>query len=164
MKSLADISGLEPLEPWIADYLDRLSPGPRLQLARKIGRVLRRENARRIRANVQPDGSKMTPRKKRDPNRSARSERARKSGKMFRRIGMARNLRQRASADGVELFMDPNVQAVAARHHHGRTGTVGKKRDGTPIRVKYPKRRLLGIASADRDAVTDLMIGYLVES
>lgn len=161
MKSLAETSGLEPLEDWVGQYLDSLAPGQRLQLARKIGRVLRRENARRIRANVQPDGSKMEPRKKRDPNRSARSERARKGGKMFRRIGAARNLRQRATADGVELSIAAKVQAVAARHHHGRIGTVGKKRDGTPIRVKYPKRRLLGLANADRDAITDLVIGHL---
>lgn len=77
------------LEPFLAAYLNRLGPGQRRRVARKVGEALRRENVKRIAANVQPDGSAMEPKKKRKRMMDGKG-RVKRTGKMLPKIKLCR--------------------------------------------------------------------------
>jgi phage virion morphogenesis protein len=152
-------SGLEALEPWLEAVMNRLKPGERVQLSRKIGQMLRARNAKRIAGNVQPDGSPMEPRK---PRRDRRGKlRKSRQGKMFRQTGKVRNLKVRAFPDRVEIAFAPAVSGTAAVHHFGLMDKVEKT--PTAPKVRYPARHLLGIPAEDREAVMDAALKWLGE-
>ena len=152
---MAEDSGLEALEPWLEGYLNRLKPGQRMELARKIGQLLRRRNAARIAANIQPDGTAIEPRKPR--KRGGKQRR----GKMCQRVKLARNMTVRARADQVELSFKQPVAGTAAVHHFGLVDKV--EQSGTSPRVRYPSRKLFGIPAEDREAIMDEALAWLAK-
>lgn len=142
---------LEAIEPFIGEVLQSVEPGQRRKLMDKLMRAVRRANAQRIAANVEPDGAKMAPRKKRKGKR----------GKMFRRIGKQSSLRIRVSPDEGELrFANPLVEETAATHHFGLTGFVGRTRTGRVIRTKYDARRIIGFGK-EQDELLDEVLRHL---
>lgn len=156
---MAEPSGLEALEPWIEGYLAKLKPAERSKVARKIGIMLRRANARRIAANVQPDGSAMEPRR---PQKDRRGRLRARKGRMFAKTGKLRNMRVRPSPDGVEVDFARLVAGTAAVHHFGLIDKVDGRIPNS-IRVRYPARRLLGFSPADREAIMDEVIRWVGE-
>lgn len=144
---------LAELEPFLAAYLNRLGPAQRRKVARKVGEALRRQNARRIAANVEPDGSAMEPRKKRK-RMSKGKGRIKRAGKMFPKIKMARSMKIRATPDDVSVGFAGMIGQTAAAHHFGREDFVGRSADGRAIRAKYPERRLLGFSADDVEIIT----------
>lgn len=126
----------DQLETFLGRFVTALSPREMRGLASKIGQSLRRSNAKRIGANVEPDGGGMQARKPREGKRR---------GKMFRQLRQARVLKVRATADGVTVGFQGQAQKVAQVHHFGEEGIVGRTRDGRTIRARYAARRLLGI-------------------
>lgn len=150
---MSGAAGLDALEPWLDGYLQRLKPGQRMQLARKVGQLLRRLNAERILANVQPDGSAMEPRKE-------GKRRRRRKGKMFPRVGLARNLRVFPGHDEVELRFSAKVAGTASVHHFGLPDKVDKRIPNS-IKIRYPARQLLGIPPEDRDAIMEAALAWL---
>lgn len=148
---------LTALEPWLRGYLDRLTPREQLKVTRAIGAMLRKANADRIRANVQPDGSAMDPRK---PQQDRRGRIRKRKGKMFPKIALARNLKVRARSDEVEIEFAKNVSGAAAVHHYGLVSPVDKRIPHS-IRVRYPARRLLGFSAEDREAIMDAALSAL---
>ncbi len=146
---------LELLESWLESHLAALTPARRTALARKVGQVLRRANAKRIAANVEPDGSKMQPRK---PRPRLRDREKPKSGRMFPKLRLARNIAIRARADGVEVGYSGGPTAHTARaHQFGLVDRVGRTPDGAEVRARFPVRVLLGFAPEDREAILDLV-------
>lgn len=148
---------LSALEPWIAGYLARLQPAERLKVSRKIGAMLRQRNARRVRDNVNPDGSAMEPRR---VQRDRRGRIRQRKGKMFKKIELARNTKITARADSVELAFRPRVADTAAEHHFGLTAPVDRRIRGS-IRVRYAARRLFGIPANDREAIMDAVLSSI---
>lgn len=147
---------LTRIEPWLAALLANLTPGKRRTLARKIGQRLRRENAARIAANIEPDGGKMEPRK---PRRGRSDGRVRKKGRMFRKIALARNLKIDASPDQVAIQFLGSVRRTAEVHHFGKRDRVARFR-GAP-EAQYAARRLLGFGADDPDAVMEAALDHL---
>ena len=137
---------LTAIEPWLDGIMARLEPSERLKVARRIGQMLRRRNAERIRANVQPDGSPMEPRK---VTRDKRGRIRGRKGKMFPKTGLAKNMQIRADADQVEVSFKQSVAGAAKVHHYGLVDRVS--RNAGALRVRYPIRRLRGIHDEDRD-------------
>lgn len=156
---MTEASGLEALEPWAEHFLADLGPGERRKVFRKIGQMLRQRNSDRIKANVDPDGNAMPARRPHLDKRGRIKSRARK-GPMFRKLGLARNLRITTDADQVEVAFVRNVAAAAAVHHFGLVDAVDKRIPNS-IRVRYAARRLLGLPPADREAILDTMIDWL---
>lgn len=149
--------GLDALAPWLGGVLQKLEPGERLGLTRKIGKALRDANAARIRDNVQPDGTPMEPRKsKRDKRGRLRKRR----GRMFPKTSLARNLRAFARPDEIEVSFRPLVAGTAAVHHYGLTAPVDPKIRNS-IEVRYPARRLLGFAPADLELIDEEVGSWL---
>lgn len=151
---MADEVPLRALEGWVAALTARLKPGQRIRLARRIGTVLRRVNAKRITANVEPDGAKMEARKPRPAGKKASGRR----GRMFKRMGKLKSMRIRARADSVRIDFEPRLSRVARVHHFGLQDRVER---GEPARARYPRRRLLGLADTDREAIMDEVLGFL---
>lgn len=149
------------LEPYFAAYLNRLSLAQRRKIFRKIGMELRKANAKRIAANVEPDGSPMQRRRKRKRIKGANG-RIRRTKKMFPKIRLTKALRVRPGNEGVELsFVNPIVTKTAAAHQYGLTDFVGKTKAGKVVRTKYPARVLLGFGPEDLDEITDLALKLL---
>lgn len=146
--------GLDALAPWLGGVLQKLEPGERLGLTRKIGKALRDANAARIRDNVTPDGSPMEPRKAQSGKRG-RDKRGRlrkRKGRMFPKTSLARNLRAFARPDEIEVSFRPLVAGTAAIHHHGLTAPVDPE-NRKSIEIRYPARPLLGFAPEDLELI-----------
>lgn len=139
------ISGdLDQLETFLARFVAALSPREMRGLASKIGRSLRRSNAARITANVEPDGGAMQARRPRE---------GKARGKMFRKLRQARVLKIRPTSDGVTVGFTGQAQNVARVHHFGEEDVVGRTRDGRKIRARYAARRLLGVGELDEEQI-----------
>lgn len=151
---------LAELEPYLAALLARLGPAQRRRVARKMGEALRRQNARRIAANVQPDGAPMEPRKKRKRMMDGKG-RIKRTGKMFPKIKLARAMKIRASADEVSVGFEGGTGHTARAHQFGLTDFVGRTNSGKVVRTKYPERPLLGFGPDDLDAITDTALAML---
>lgn len=152
---------LDGLPAWLEARFAAITPGRRAAIARKIGQALRRANVKRIAANIQPDGSRMEPRKRRAPLRD-RKGKVVKSGKMFPKLRLAKSMTVRASADSVEVgYNNPMIASTARTHQFGLDGYVGRKPDGEEVRTRYPERVLLGFGPEDRDMVMELLMELL---
>jgi phage virion morphogenesis protein len=97
-------AGLDHLAPWLEGYLQRLAPTERRKFTRKLAKALRDANAKRIRDNVQPDGTPMEPRKS---QRDRRGRLRRRKARMFPKAALARNLRGVARTDEVVVSFRP---------------------------------------------------------
>lgn len=151
---------LAELEPFLAAYLNKLGPAQRRRVARKVGEALRRENARRIAANVDPDGAAMEPRKARKRMKDAKG-RIKRSAMMFPKIRLARAMKLRATPDDVSLGFSGMIGHTAAAHQFGLVDFVGRTKDGREIRTKYPERRLLGFGTEDLEVITRAALVFL---
>jgi len=145
---------LHEFEEWLEHIRDGLSSARRRTLSLKSAQALRRTNLKRIAANVEPDGDAMAPRK---ASRNERGRIRRKAGsRMFRRLRLARSWKIDADADGFEITpASASIDRVAAVHHFGEKGRVGRLRGGRIIRAKYEARRLLGFAREDRETIIE---------
>ncbi|WP_054530311.1 phage virion morphogenesis protein [Erythrobacter sp. SG61-1L] len=145
---------LEAIEPFFGELLQAVEPRGRRKLIDRLMRAARRANAQRIATNLEPDGAKMAPRKKRKGKR----------GKMFRRLGKQSSLKIRTSPEEGELrFGSRSVEDTAATHHFGLTGFVGRTRDGRVIRTKYDARRVLGFGK-EQEELLDEVLRHLTET
>jgi phage virion morphogenesis protein len=150
-------NGLDHLAPWLEGYLHRLEPGERRKLTRKLAKALRDANAKRIRDNVQPDGTPMEPRKS---QRDRRGRLRKRKARMFPKAALARNLRGTARTDEVVVSFRPLVQRTAEVHHFGEEAPVDP-RIRNSIRVRYAARRLLGLNEADVRLIEEDSLGLL---
>lgn len=150
---------LDLLDHWFGDILSSLSPGNRRRAAMKLGQALRRSNLARITRNVEPEGGPMEARKSRLDRRGRLRGKA--GGKMFRKLRLARNWHIDARPDSVEIAPKGGAGSVAATHHFGKKGFVGRAPDGRKIFTRYAARRLLGFDRADRETSIDIAADLL---
>lgn len=159
---MADGADLEQLHGWIGDMLASLAPGARRRMALRISKEIRRANADRIGAQVQPDGTPFTPRK---PQKGSRGrvgtiKQRRQARKMFAQLRQFRNLSAEASPDeAVVGFRSPAVARVARVHQLGLRDRVS--RDANAPEYDYPERVVLGFAAGDPARVLDLLLAEL---
>lgn len=140
------------LAPHLQGLLTALGPAERLKLARDIATDLRGRQQRRIAAQLNPDGTPFEPRK---PRLRAKAGRIRRG--LFAKLRTARYLRTEATAAAAVIEIAGRAARIARVHQYGLTDRVGKR--GPEYR--YPERRILGIADADRDAIADLILEHL---
>lgn len=140
------------LAPHLQGLLSALGPSERRKLARDIGADLRSRQQRRIAAQLNPDGTPFEPRK---PRLRAKAGRIRRT--LFARLRTSRYLRSTATAEGAVIEITGRAARIARVHQYGLTDRVGRR--GPEYR--YPERRILGIADADRDAIADLILEHV---
>ncbi len=150
---------LAPLDAWCAGLLQSLQPAQRRALARELARRLRESNAKRIAAQLNPDGSAFEPRKT-----QARGKRGAIRRKMFNKIRTSKWMKMESSPDSAVVTFAASVQTMAKVHQHGLRDRVNKRRDkygGKGPEVTYPVRQLLGFTPGDVDMVGSLVIDHM---
>lgn len=151
------------LDTALADFASRLEPAARRKLAARIAIDLRKANAERIAANVDPDGQPFVPRKKARPtrlrDRAGAVKRKAKALKMFRSAGKARFLRREASSGEARVGFVGAMARIMRVHQLGQRDTV--TRDPNSPEVKYPARVPLGFSAFDRLHVLDQVADHI---
>ncbi|TCM43321.1 phage virion morphogenesis protein [Novosphingobium sp. ST904] len=146
---------LNQFSEWFGRILAGLEPAQMRRGSLKLGQALRLANVKRIAENVEPDGRPMEPRKPRKDRRGRL--RRRQTGKMFKGLRRLRNWKIDADEGGVEIRpASGNVDRVASVSQFGETTTIGYRPNHSPIRARYPIRRLLGFAPSDERIVMEV--------
>lgn len=135
------MADIEALETWLSPLLQKLDGRGRAQLARKAAQQLRRSQQQRIRAQVNPDGSPFEARKPRD----LRGKKGRIKRRMFEKLKMARYLKAKGTPHEALIGFAGRVSRIARIHQYGLLDQIAN--DGP--RVRYAKRRLLGLSEKD---------------
>ena len=152
------VDDLTQLELWAAPWLAKLAPAQRRQLARTIALDLRRSQQQRIAAQIAPDGTPYTARKRRTASlRDKRGALRRKKDAMFVRLRTVRWLKINVTNDGAEVGFFGRVARLARVHQDGGMDRVTP--DGPAVR--YPARPLLGFTPADRETIRGHLLQYL---
>ena len=146
------------LAPWIQQIAARFDERSRKKMGRKIAQSLRTLNAKRIAANVQPDGSAMEPRKK-QAQRNRQTKRIRKGPRMFPNIRKKSNMTIRVTADHVEIGFNDKVARAANVHHYGLRDRIAHFR-GAPS-IRYPRRELLGFGPEDEAEIIEVVMNAI---
>lgn len=157
---MSDFADFAPLTDALDDLTARLQPGERRKLAGKVGTSLRATNAKRIKANVTPDGAPMAPRKAK-PARKLRpgSLRQAKAARMFQSAGKPQFLRRQIAEDGVEVGFVGAMARIMRVHQFGLRDTV--TRDPNSPAVTYEARPVIGLTPEDRIAMLDQVTAHL---
>ncbi|BBE51139.1 Phage virion morphogenesis protein [Ferriphaselus amnicola] len=150
------MSDLAPLDAALSGLIQNLTATQRRQLAREIAKRLREVQAKRIAAQLDPDGTPFTPRK---PQQRLRGQKGALRRTMFSKLRLARNLKAESSPDSAVVGFVSRVQAIARVHHYGLRDKVNRRRSN--LEVQYPQRRLLGIADREVELVGDLVLAHL---
>lgn len=147
----------------MADALDTLSqqakamaesmgPGPRRKLAGELARAMRTIQSTRIRANLQPDGTPMTPRK---PQPRLRGRKGALRRKMFGKLASNRWLKATYNATEASVDFAGRAGTLATTHQLGLRDKI-KGRS-----IQYPARQLLGISKPDEQQIEQLMLDHI---
>ncbi|MBL0654829.1 phage virion morphogenesis protein [Aeromonas caviae] len=145
---------LSRLTHWADGLLAAMEPAARRQLASEMARTLRASQALRIRANVQPDGSPMAPRK---PQPKLKQGRGRLRRKMFFKISNPTWLKARASEQQAVVEFVGTANRLATIHQYGLKDRI-KGRE-----IRYPMRELLGITNQEVDKLEELLLAHLTK-
>lgn len=146
---------LQQLKDWAAPLLARLGPAEQRKLTRTIAQDLRRSQAKRIRAQQNPDGSAFTPRKP-QPKRYQKPGQIRE---MFNKIRLAKYLKVLRDGQGAAVGIIGRSARIARVHQFGLRDQV---ESGGPS-VQYPERVLLGFTDGDIERVRDLLLEHLAQ-
>lgn len=143
---------LSRLTHWADGLLASMEPAARRQLAGEMARTLRASQAQRIRANRQPDGSPMAPRK---PQPKLKQGRGRLRHKMFFKISNTTWLKARASEQQAVVEFVGTANRLATIHQYGLKDRI-KGRE-----IRYPARELLGITHQEVEKLEELLLAHL---
>ena len=145
---------LSRLTHWADGLLASMEPAARRQLAGEMARTLRASQAQRIRANRQPDGSPMAPRK---PQPKLKQGRGRLRRKMFFKISSPAWLKARASEQQAVVEFVGTANRLATIHQYGLKDRI-KGRE-----ISYPARELLGITHQEVEKLEELLLAHLTQ-
>ena len=143
---------LSRLTSWADGLLASMEPAARRQLAGEMARKLRDSQANRIRSNIQPDGSLMTPRK---PQPKLKKGRGRLRRKMFFKITSRTWLKASATQSQAVVEFVGTANRLATIHQYGLKDRI-KGRE-----IRYPARELLGITEKERDQLETTLLAHL---
>lgn len=162
------MSEFAPLEQALDAMLARLGPVQRRALAAKVASDLRKARAANIKANEQPDGSAMVPRKpklsgsmrgKKLRDRAESSGGGLRNRRMFLRAAGPGYLRKEAGPDGAQVGFVGAMARIMRVHQEGLRDTVTRKPNSPE--VQYPVRQVLGFNEADRAALLERVAEHL---
>ncbi|MFZ3402844.1 phage virion morphogenesis protein [Aeromonas salmonicida] len=145
---------LSRLSQWADGLLASMEPAARRKLAGEMAHKLRDSQAGRIRTNIQPDGSPMTPRK---PQPKLKKGRGRLRRKMFFKITSRTWLKASATQSQAVVEFVGSANRLATIHQYGLKDRI-KGRE-----IRYPARELLGITEQELDALENILLTYLTK-
>lgn len=159
---------LQQLEAWAEPLLQALDGAAQRKLARTIAQDLRRSQAARIAAQINPDGSAYAPRKpqQQDQRRQKIKDRAgNKPGRvkpgrikaMFAKLRTPAHLRTVSDDQGPAVGFLGRVARIARVHQHG----LQDKPSPNARTVTYPVRELLGFTPAEVQKIRERVLEAL---
>ncbi|MBB4225519.1 phage virion morphogenesis protein [Variovorax guangxiensis] len=148
---------LSRLANWAAPLVAGLSSARRRAAMVQVSTYLRRSQAERIGAQLNPDGTPYEPRK---PRKQLRNKKGAIRRKMFEKLRTAKYLRKAATAESATITIGGRTARIARVHQRGLRDKVDWRKPNSPT-VQYPKRELLGFTPADEDAVTDILLHHV---
>ncbi|QWZ78800.1 phage virion morphogenesis protein [Aeromonas sp. FDAARGOS 1419] len=143
---------LNRLVNWADALLAGMTQAARRQLMGEMARNLRASQSKRIRANIQPDGSAMTPRK---PLKTLAKKRGATRRKMFQHLISPRWLKATSTEHQAVVEFVGSANRLATIHQYGLKDRI-KGRE-----IRYPARELLGITSEEVELLEDLLLARL---
>lgn len=146
---------LEALETWAAGLLEQLQPAGRNQLARSIGQELRRSQQKRVQTQINPDGSKFAPRKKRDLR--GKQGRIQRKVEMFKKLRTATYMKARGDSNAITVGFTGRIARIARVHQYGLKDRAER---GAPD-VRYEQREVLGFTKTDLNLIRDSLLTHL---
>lgn len=144
---------LAPFESRLSALLTRVEPAARRSLARAIAARLRATQAKRIAAQINPDGTPYAPRKPRLRRKKGFVRR-----QMFSKLRTARWMKTEATPEAAVVTFAGQVQHMAQVHQGGLRDRVDRR--GGP-EVTYPVRQLLGLTPAEIADIEDAVLAHL---
>ncbi|MDR0182405.1 phage virion morphogenesis protein [Lysobacter arvi] len=147
---------LDRLESWAGALLARVAPTQRRQLALRIARDVRTDQQRRIAEQRNPDGSPFAPRSARFRDKSGRIRRR----AMFAKLRTSKHLKARADANVAEVGFTGRTSRLASVHQYGGSDRMSR----TGPRVRYPARRLLGLAPDSTECIREMILRHISEN
>lgn len=149
------------LDTKLSALITQLSPAKIKDLSKELSVEMRRSNKARISQNIQPDGSRMDPRKR---PRKIKLKRETAKSKirarlMFPKIGQASTLRIKASADSASIYF-------ASRKRGGTrvdANTLAKRHQFGDRSHNLPRRQLLGFSHDDLEKIEKAIIRHLTK-
>ncbi|GJC04129.1 phage virion morphogenesis protein [Aeromonas hydrophila] len=142
------------LTSWADGLLASMTPAARRQLMGEMARNLRASQSKRIRANIQPDGSPMTPRK---PLKKLAKKRGATRRKMFQHLVSPRWLKATSTENQAVVEFVGSANRLATIHQYGLKDRI-KGRE-----TRYPARELLGITNLEVEKLEELLLAHLTK-
>lgn len=140
---------LHQLEDWVKPLMLQIAPKARRKLAVDVGKALRKSQQDRIKAQLNPDGSRFAARKAQTGRIKARA--------MFVKLKRNKHLKVRANADKISVAFYGKVARVARVHQKGLRDRAHKN----AREVRYAKRELLGFTESDKELMLSTIIAHL---
>lgn len=155
----AEMNGnLEALETWAAPLLRKLGSAERGKLARSLAHQLRRNQQQRVKAQSNPDGSKYTPRKKRDVR--GKKGRIRRKLEMFQKLRKVAYLKAKGDGSAISVGFTGRVSRIARVHQYG----LKDRAERNSPEVKYEERKLLGFTEEDIELIRDHLLLHITSA
>ncbi|WP_129503783.1 phage virion morphogenesis protein [Aeromonas veronii] len=145
---------LNRLISWADALLASMEPAARRQLMGEMARNLRASQSKRIRANIQPDGSPMTPRK---PLKKLAKKRGATRRKMFQHLVSPRWLKATSTEHQAVVEFVGSANRLATIHQYGLKDRI-KGRE-----IRYQARELLGITNEEVELLERLLLTPLAK-
>ncbi|WP_318371842.1 phage virion morphogenesis protein [Enterobacter sp.] len=147
------MNDLKPFDERLAALIAALSPAGRRRMSMDIAKKLRQEQQQRIKAQLAPDGTPYTPRK-RQPIKGKKN-RVRKE--MFAKLRASRYMKATGDDSAAAVEFTGKVQRIARVHQSGLKDKPGRN---SPA-VQYPERQLLGFSEENLRQVESLIVKHL---
>lgn len=145
------MNDLTELANWAGPLIQQLDAKQRSRLMRELIHYVRKQNQKRIKDQVSPDGDKFSPRKHTEYQGKI------KRGAMFTKLRLARFMRTSTTPQSAAINILGRSGRIAAEHHYGLRGKVNNR----GVEYTYPERKLLGFSSEDREAITSMVLNHL---
>lgn len=147
-----DTDDLSRLTSWADGLLTSMEPAARRQLSGEMARTLRTSQTQRIRANLQPDGNPMTPRK---PLKQLAKKRGATRRKMFQHLVSPHWLKATSTEHQAIVEFVGSANRLATIHQYGLKDRI-KGRE-----IRYPARELLGITTQEVEQLEELLLIHI---
>ncbi|WP_354021783.1 phage virion morphogenesis protein [Enterobacter hormaechei] len=149
------MNDFKPFDDKLAGLLAALSPAGRRKLAGEIAKQLRAAQQQRIKQQKAPDGTPYQVRKR----QPLRAKRGRIKRAMFQKLRTNRYMKASGRENSAVVEFAGRVQRIARVHHYGLEELLYPH----GLKVRYPKRTLLGITNEEIDIVSNTIINYISE-
>jgi phage virion morphogenesis protein len=146
---------LSRLTSWADGLLASMEPAARRQLAGEMARTLRASQTQRIRANIQPDGNPMAPRK---PLKKLTKKRGATRRKMFQHLVSPRWLKASSTEHQAVIEFVGSASRLATIHQYGLKDRI-KGRE-----IRYPARELLGLGTKELEKMEEILLEFMLPS